>query len=93
MTTMHNQQYSPSVNIIRDYNRDLNYIVTPNAKQIAKSIANHYSTTGHCFNIIGSYGTGKSSFIWALQQSLNKSKDFFFSEGGVFKDFEKLRIY
>ncbi|MCW3788490.1 P-loop NTPase fold protein [Plebeiibacterium sediminum] len=83
---MSKQQYTPSVNIIRDYDKELNYIVTPNATQIAKSIVNHYKTTGHCFNIIGSYGTGKSSFIWAMEQSLNRKKDFFYEDGNAFNN-------
>ncbi|MCH7534929.1 MAG: hypothetical protein IH948_04165, partial [Bacteroidetes bacterium] len=62
-------KYSPSVNIIRDSDRDLHYIVTPNAERIATQIQNDFSKGFHSFNLIGSYGTGKSSFLWALEQS------------------------
>ncbi len=92
---MSKHEFSPSVNIIRDLDKSLNYIVTPNSTQIAKSIANHFESTGHCFNIIGSYGTGKSSFIWALEQSLNKKSSYFYSNDLVFnesKQFEFINI-
>ncbi|MBI9062561.1 MAG: hypothetical protein JEZ14_11295 [Marinilabiliaceae bacterium] len=89
---MNRQQYSPSVNIIRDYNKELNYIVTPNAERIAKSIANNFESTGHCFNIIGSYGTGKSSFIWALEQNLYNNHDYFYNVGSIFNKHEQFEF-
>nr|WP_321411431.1 hypothetical protein [uncultured Carboxylicivirga sp.] len=89
---MSKQQYSPSVNIIRDYNKDLNYIVTPNAIQIAKSIVNNFKSTGHCFNIIGSYGTGKSSFLWGLEQSLLGNKNYFTNEIVGLNNFKSFEI-
>lgn len=70
-------KYSPSVNIVRDEAREINYIVTPNAERIAHQINDLFHKGFHSFNIIGSYGTGKSSFIWALEKSLRKEKDFF----------------
>nr|WP_320118663.1 P-loop NTPase fold protein [uncultured Marinifilum sp.] len=92
---MDNKNYSPSVNIIRDKDLSLNYIVTPNAEQVAKSIASGFTSTGHCFNIIGSYGTGKSSFIWALEQNLNQKTEYFFHTGEYFngaKNFEFINL-
>ena len=89
---MNNQYYSPSVNIIRDHEQSLNYIVTKNAVHIAESIAEHFETTNHCFNIIGSYGTGKSSFIWALEQNLRGKKDYFYPIGKHFRGCEKFTI-
>lgn len=62
--------YSPSVNIIRDESAELEYFVTPNARKAALSIFNDFKKGIHAFSIIGSYGTGKSSFLWALQQEL-----------------------
>ena len=54
--------FSPSVNIIRDAKKDLSYIVTPNAEQVALQITNAFKKGVHAFTLIGSYGTGKSSF-------------------------------
>lgn len=70
-------KYSPSVNIIRDAKYDLKYIVTPNAERIAHQINDLFQKGFHSFNIIGSYGTGKSSFLWALEKSLLEEKDYF----------------
>lgn len=70
-------KYTTSVNIIRDSNRDLNYIPTPNSEKAVNQICNDFKKGTRSFNIIGSYGTGKSSFLWAFQQSLLGRKKFF----------------
>jgi ABC-type dipeptide/oligopeptide/nickel transport system ATPase subunit len=69
--------FTTSVNIIRDSNRDMNYIPTPNAVRIVNQISNDFKKGIRSFNIVGSYGTGKSSFLWALQQSLSGKKKIF----------------
>lgn len=89
---MFKQQYSPSVNIIRDLGKSINYIVTPNSTQIATSIFSGFETTSHCFNIIGSYGTGKSSFIWALEQNLKQNKNYFCETGEVLNKAEEFEF-
>jgi len=70
-------KFSTSTNIIRDSEREINYIPTPNASRVVNQIANDFKKGIRSFNIIGSYGTGKSSFLWALQQSLQGKKRFF----------------
>ena len=70
-------KHTPAVNIIRDEKNDLHYIVTENAERSAVKIVNDFSKGFHAFSIIGSYGTGKSSFVWALEQSLTGKKPFF----------------
>jgi hypothetical protein len=69
--------YNPSVNIVRDTNKDFNYIPTPNAKRIVHQLVDDFKKGLRSFNIIGSYGTGKSSFLLALEQSLKKKKPYF----------------
>jgi energy-coupling factor transporter ATP-binding protein EcfA2 len=69
--------YTPSVNIIRDADRNINYKPTPNAQRAVDKIVNEFRIGKRSFNIIGSYGTGKSSFLWALQQSIKGNKPFF----------------
>lgn len=76
--------YSPSINIIRDLDKKLEYIPTPNAKQVYTQIAKNYTTGTHSFNIVGSYGTGKSSFLLALEHHLNQEKEYFSSLNGSF---------
>ena len=70
-------KFTTSTNIIRDSAREINYIPTPNANRVVNQIANDFKKGIRSFNIIGSYGTGKSSFLWALQQSLQGKKRFF----------------
>jgi len=61
---------SVSANIIRDENLELDYKVTRNTELAAFRILTDFDKGFHSFNIIGSYGTGKSSFLLAFQQSL-----------------------
>ena len=70
-------KFTTSTNIIRDSSRELNYIPTPNSIKVINQIGNDFHKGIRSFNIIGSYGTGKSSFLWALQQSLIGKKRFF----------------
>lgn len=63
--------FSPSVNINRDFNKDFDYIVTSNAKQIYDQLIRNIETGIHSYSIIGSYGTGKSSFLLALKKHLD----------------------
>ena len=70
-------KYSPSVNIVRDGAYTFNYINTPNTDTIFTSILNDAvsGTKGHL--LIGAYGTGKSSFLLALKQTLEKTHTHF----------------
>ncbi len=70
-------KFTTSVNIIRDSQRDLNYIPTPNGAKVVNQICNDFKKGTRSFNIIGSYGTGKSSFLWAFQQSISGIKKHF----------------
>lgn len=55
-------KFSTSVNIERDKDKAFNYIVTANAKQTIGKIVDSFTAGIHSFCLIGSYGTGKSSF-------------------------------
>ena len=68
-------KFTTSVNIIRDSAREINYIPTPNSYRVCNQIENDFKKGIRSFNIIGSYGTGKSSFLWAMQQSLQGKKN------------------
>lgn len=69
--------YTPSINIIRDIDREVTYIPTPNAKRSVSQIIEDFRNGVRSFNLIGSYGTGKSSFLLALEQSLKGTKPYF----------------
>lgn len=85
-------KYSPSVNIIRDELHDLNYTVTPNAKKIVTHINDFFIKGFHSLNIIGSYGTGKSSFLWAFERSLLGKAGYFSLSNLKFKQVEIINI-
>lgn len=65
--------FSPSINIIRDSEYEFNYIVTSNANYAFTSILNDIFTGTKAHLIIGAFGSGKSSFLLAFKQTLEKS--------------------
>lgn len=67
-------KYSPSVNIIRDKNYTFNYIPTSNAIKAFDTIISDSKSGVKSHVLIGSYGTGKSSFLLALQQTIEGSQ-------------------
>ena len=71
MTTM-KRTFSLSANIENGFAEGAQYIVTPNAQKAISSIVNDFQTGIHSFTIIGSYGTGKSSFLLALESDLRR---------------------
>ena len=71
MTTM-KRTFSLSANIENGFAEGAHYIVTPNAQKAISSIVNDFQTGIHSFTIIGSYGTGKSSFLLALESDLKR---------------------
>lgn len=66
-----------STNIVRDQAKQLDYVVTPNTKEIFDRIFINNYGANKSFNLIGNYGTGKSTFLWALEKNLNKEKLYF----------------
>ncbi len=66
-------KYSPSVNIIRDSSYQFNYIATPNATDTFTTILNDAVVGIKAHLLVGAYGTGKSSFLLALKQTLEGS--------------------
>ncbi|MCB0522404.1 MAG: hypothetical protein KDD27_25895 [Saprospiraceae bacterium] len=75
-------KYTPSINILRDKDAEINYLPTPNAERVAEQIATDFKNGTRAFNIIGSYGTGKSAFLWALSRTLH-GKQHYFKVGGL----------
>ena len=62
--------YIASVNIEAGLTSDFHYIVTANARRVAGEIASNVQSGIHSFSIIGTYGSGKSSFILALEDTV-----------------------
>ena len=68
-----NKGLSLSANIENGFPLDVQYIVTPNGRKTMQNIVDDYHSGIHSFTIIGTYGTGKSSFLLALEADLNKN--------------------
>lgn len=64
-----------STNILRDTGKELDFIVTPNSKEIFERIFVEKGTKS--FNLIGNYGTGKSTFLWACEKALVEKTNLF----------------
>ena len=86
--------YTPSVNIEMNTASDFRYIVTENAKLVAGNIVNSFNSGHHSFSIIGTYGTGKSSFIIALEDDLANGNNRLVRKGvlGSVRGFDFLNI-
>lgn len=65
--------FSLSANIENGFAEGMQYLVTPNAQNAIHNIVNDFHSGIHSFTIIGSYGTGKSSFLLALESDLQKA--------------------
>ena len=83
ITTM---KFNLSINISQGVSDNFNYIVTPNAQKVYGNIVDSFQSGIHSFLIIGTYGTGKSSFLMALEQDLLNNKSKLVSERSVFAD-------
>lgn len=69
--------FNLSANIENGFSQNTQYIVTPNGRKAVQCIIDDFKSGVHSFTIIGTYGTGKSSFLLALEEDLdrnNKSK-------------------
>ena len=80
-------KYTPSINIAQTIFDPNSYIVTQNAIKVIGNIVNSFNAGVHSFNIIGSYGTGKSNFILALEDSLKNNSKILITNKGQFNGF------
>lgn len=71
------KQFFPSTNIL-DNNVDFTeYIITSNVQAVFDEITTSYASGFRSFNLVGAYGTGKSTFLSALEAHLIGQKLFF----------------
>jgi hypothetical protein len=88
-------EFKISTNIERDAHVNLDYIVTKNANEVYDRIVYNFGRSQHAFTVIGSYGTGKSTFLWALEKHLKGDSKFSKPVNGEFKgvkQFDFVRI-
>ncbi|MBD1395239.1 nSTAND1 domain-containing NTPase [Mucilaginibacter glaciei] len=64
------KRFSPSVNILTQDVDLSQYFLTSNVQAVFDLITNNYNSGIRSLNLIGAYGTGKSSFLSALMQHL-----------------------
>ncbi len=84
--------FSPSINIVRDADKQINYIPTNNSRNIYHQISSNFKSGLHSFNIIGSYGTGKSAFLLAFFKHLNQEEEIFTPLNGHFNGCKKFKF-
>lgn len=70
------KQFSPSQNILLNNFEVADYIITPNTQEVFESLIRNYAAGVRSFNLIGAYGTGKSTFLNALVYHINEEKVF-----------------
>ncbi len=73
------QRFRPSINIIRDQEAAFDYLPTPNAERVFRIIADNFLAGNRAFSILETYGTGKSSFLLALERHLCGKATYFSS--------------
>lgn len=66
--------FNLSANIENGFAEGSHYIVTPNAKKAISHIVNGFNSGVHSYTIIGTYGTGKSSFLLAMEADMLQSR-------------------
>lgn len=82
--------YNPSINIEYGIDDNFHYIVTPNAQAITGNLLANYHSGVHSFSIIGTYGTGKSCYLMALERDLKKNTRALLKNPKVFGDVSRV---
>ena len=85
-------KYNASVNIENGTGKDYNYIVTPNVQRVLADIIDGTNQGAHSYSIIGTYGTGKSAFLMALENALLHNDNSLLAEKSVFFGVKKFDI-
>lgn len=84
-------KFSLSTNIKTVAYNDFHYIVTSNARRVLGSLVADYNLGIHCFTLVGTYGTGKSSFLAALERDLLLHTKSLFENKGQFNGYTKFQ--
>lgn len=84
--------YTTSVNIEIGIDENFQYIVTPNVQRVLGDIISSVHVGIHSFSIIGTYGTGKSTFLIALEEGLQHNNKKLLTNRSVFFGIDKFTI-
>ena len=85
-------KFSLSTNIKTVQYNDFHYIPTSNARRVLGALLADYNSGIHCFNLVGTYGTGKSSFLAALERDLTLNTKVLFENKGQFNKYKKFEF-
>ncbi|GHT53457.1 hypothetical protein AGMMS49982_16450 [Bacteroidia bacterium] len=85
-------KFSLSTNIKSVQLNDFHYIATANARRVLGSIIAEYDSGVRSFTMIGTYGTGKSSFLIALERDMALSTNLLFNNKGQFNNYKKFHF-
>lgn len=88
------KSFSPSKNILANDSDFSHYIITSNVQSVFDLITANYKSGIRSFNLIGAYGTGKSSFLSAIESHLTGNQPLFIDQGywkGI-KSFEVVKL-
>jgi len=69
--------FSPSINILRDQEKEFAYIPTSNAERVIEQLNKNVLSGIKSFYLVGSFGTGKSSFLLAFEKQVSKGNKIF----------------
>lgn len=84
-------KFSLSTNINNVQYDDFHYIVTSNARRVLGTLLADYYTGIHCFTLVGTYGTGKSSFLAALERDILQNTKVLYENKGQFNNYNKFK--
>ena len=84
-------KFALSTNIKTVQFNDFHYIVTSNSRRVLGSLVADYNSGIHCFTLVGTYGTGKSSFLAALERDLRINTKNLFENKGQFNNYQKFQ--
>ena len=84
-------KFALSTNIKTVQFNDFHYIVTSNSRRVLGSLVADYNSGIHCFTLVGTYGTGKSSFLAALERDLSLNTKILFENKGQFHNYKKFQ--
>ena len=85
-------RFSLSTNIKNIQFEDFQYIVTSNARRVLGSLIADYHAGIHCFTLVGTYGTGKSSFLAALERDMLLKTKALYENKGQFSGYENFQF-
>lgn len=84
-------KFTLSTNINNLQFDDFHYIPTSNSRRVVGNILSDFHSGIHSFTLVGTYGTGKSSFLVALEKDLLQHSKLLFDNKGQLNNYKKFQ--